>query len=114
MLDKHTILNTVTVRYDQEGECYVAEHDVWEGNIGCGDTEAEAKQVFAELLDDAWPYFAAGNHAMNRKVGRPALGRVKVTTKLKPEYRDRLKTEASSLKISVGELIERMTIRFLG
>jgi hypothetical protein len=108
------ILKTLKTRWDEEGECFVAESDLWDVHIGCGDTKEEAIQIFGVMLASQWEAFEQGNHYMNQKVGRPALGRQNLTTRLFADVKATLKLQAKEAGVSVGELIERMTIEKFG
>jgi predicted RNase H-like HicB family nuclease len=106
-MDKEKILKATTTRWDKESQAYVVESPELISVIGVGDTKEEAMMEFRAHLNLQYKAYKEGRHGMfPRKVGRPALGRVSLTTRLKPDIKEALEQLAKLHHKSQGEIIE--------
>jgi predicted RNase H-like HicB family nuclease len=88
----------------REDEDYIVESPLCPDVLGVGDTEAEAWQIFQEVLVD---YEA--DHKANRVAkgpGRPAKGKKKFAVEMDPDITSAIAASAKALGISQGELVE--------
>ena len=104
-MNKTLIVNTALTAWDEEDHCFVTRSPHADIS-GAGDTPEEAEAVFKLHLQGHWEYFLAGIHGTYNKIGRPALGRVDLHTKIRPETKDELAKISKEVKKSQGEIIE--------
>lgn len=113
-MNKEAILGTMVVRYDSEGECYVAESPLIDTIVGTGDTLEEAANEFVDFVTQQYIWYLEGRHGLYKKPGRPraVIARVDLRSQVKPSIREEIRTYAASLGISQGEAVEFAWMKF--
>jgi hypothetical protein len=106
-LNKETIINTATSRFDSKRRVYVVESPLFERVIGVAKTEKQAWKLFYELLNDAWVAYLENRLAGYSKRGRPKKGKaVHFHVQVKPATKQKLAIVADSLELTQGELVD--------
>ncbi len=105
-MNKDSIKATAVCRWDMEDECYVVSSPVMDIVLGVGDTEAEAWQIFNEILEETYQCYLEGRLANHPKPGRPAKHKVRIHAEISPDIKEAIQAMAKRIGISQGEVLE--------
>lgn len=94
--------NSLNIYWSEEDDCFICQDNIHPDIIGVGDTEAEAKQVYYELLEE---YFKT---APKNKGGRPRKTNTKLTYNVPVEIKAFIELEALKQNINQGAVIEKI------
>lgn len=105
MNDK-AILNTAITSWREEDDCYWTESPLCDFIGAHGATPEESKALFQTFLEEHVAAYKDNRHAVLKKPGRPAKGKVSMHAELNPEIKAELSIVAKQLNISQGEAVE--------
>jgi len=105
-MNKQAILKTAICYWSKEDDCYIVESPLLEPIAGVGENPEEALRIFKNLLSDAYEAYLEGRMPGYDKPGRPAKGNVTFNTDLQPETKERIRTLASHIGCSMGEIVD--------
>lgn len=112
MLKKDSIRKTAITYWSDEDTAFVMESPLFDRIAGTGDSPAEAKAMFEEMLDDTYDDLARDRVA-GYKRGRPAKGCVDFHCQIRPDTKEAIPRLAKKLGISQGEVVDVLVFSYL-
>ncbi len=105
-MNKDAIRQTAILRFDEAEGCFVMESPLCDFVVGAAKTEPEARQLFAELLEETYASYKKGALYEYKTPGRPAKHKATLNTRIHPDVKQQLDEQARLWGISKGEVIE--------
>lgn len=94
----------LNIYWSEEDNSFICQNNAYPDIIGVGDTEAEAKQVYYELLEN---YFK-NQKLTKKKGGRPKKTNTKLTYNVPVEIKAFIELEALRTNTNQGVIIEKI------
>lgn len=107
-MKEQAIRNTLIEYWSVPDECYVVESTGFPLTAGIGDTPAEARRHFWQMMDTLYDDLKNGKVAGYDKPGRPAKGGVDLHVRVRKSTMNSIREYADKLGISQGELVDFM------
>lgn len=105
-MDTHAIKQAAVCRWSADDDCFVIDSPKCSQLIACGETEAEAWEVYDAMLADAYSDYTKGLFSPQRRMGRPAQHRKRVTVTLADATLKRLGEIEANKGYTRGEAID--------
>lgn len=94
----------LNIYWSKEDNCFICQDNIHSDIIGIGDTEAEAKQTYYELLEE----YYKNNKPAKSKGGRPKKTNTKLTYNVPTDVKAFIELEALKQNINQGAVIEKI------
>jgi predicted RNase H-like HicB family nuclease len=111
-MNKVTIAKSAVSYWDENYQQYIVESPLFAGCTGVGDTEEEARQIFDDLLSDAYQAYLEGRVPGYARPGRPAKGAVPFNSNIKPESKELIQRLADEIGCSLGEAVDYLSFHY--
>jgi len=94
----------LNIHWSKEDDCYICVDNLRPDIVGIGDSEAEARQVYYELLED----YLKEHKPSKNKGGRPRKANTKLTYNVSVDVKAFIELEALREDINQGAVIEKI------
>jgi len=105
---------TAITVFDPQEKVYIAKSTIADLVIGVGDTPEEAREIFEDLIDEAYIAYLEGKRVgpyqkrQTARRGRPPKNTVDIHTQVHPDTKKEIRSFSQQAGCSIGEVIDYM------